>query len=240
MPIFLFEMKRDIFNSNGANMGKFSHEAWNQNLGIFEKIVKLPFNKELMDGTLSQSRFKHYMIQDAHYLEGFARALSFASAKGHVADHIAHFAGAAQTAIIVERRLHADFFVNFCVSKDEFAATESTPICEHYVSYLIRVAALEPFEVLLAALLPCFWIYREVGRKIHEQASPNNPYQAWIDTYAGEEFEKAVDSIIYIVDQVAIDVSPRTLQAMHHAFVRATQLEWMFWDSAYLEKVWPV
>jgi thiaminase/transcriptional activator TenA len=180
------------------------------------------------------------MIQDAHYLEGFARALSFASAKGHVADHIAHFAGAAQTAIIVERRLHADFFVNFCVSKDEFAATESTPICEHYVSYLIRVAALEPFEVLLAALLPCFWIYREVGRKIHEQASPNNPYQAWIDTYAGEEFEKAVDSIIYIVDQVAIDVSPRTLQAMHHAFVRATQLEWMFWDSAYLEKVWPV
>ncbi len=221
-------------------MSTFSHDAWSNNLEIFEKIMKMPFNKELMDGTLSQSRFKHYMIQDAHYLEGFARALSFASAKGHNADHIVHFAGAAQTAIIVERSLHADFFVKFGVSKEEFEAAEPTPVCEHYVSYLLRVAALEPFEVLLAALLPCFWIYREVGREIHERAADNNPYQAWIDTYAGEEFEKAVDSIISVVDDVARDASPRVLKAMHHAFTRATQLEWMFWDSAYLEKAWPV
>ena len=221
-------------------MSRFSADAWSQNLLIYEKIVNLPFNRELMTGTLSQSRFKHYMIQDARYLEGFARALSFASAKGHHVDHIVHFADAAQTAIIVERSLHADFFVKFGVSSDEFKSINPTPVCDHYVSYLIRVAALEPFEVLLAALLPCFWIYREVGREIHKRAAPNNPYQAWIDTYAGEEFEKVVDAIISIVDDVAREVSPRTLHSMHHAFMRATQLEWMFWDSAYLEKTWPV
>lgn len=221
-------------------MNKFSTDAWARNRGIYEKILKLPFNTELMAGTLSQSRFKHYMIQDAHYLEGFARALSFASAKGHDVDHIVHFASAAQTAIIVERSLHADFFVKFGVSSDEFKAAEPTPVCDHYVSYLIRVAALEPFEVLLAALLPCFWIYREVGREIHSKAATHNPYQAWIDTYAGEEFAEAVDAVISTVDNVAGEVSPRTLQAMHHAFKRATQLEWMFWDSAYSEKAWPV
>lgn len=227
-------------NINGENMIKFSQDAWNRNLGRFEKIVKMPFNNELMDGTLSQSRFKHYMIQDAHYLEGFARALSFASVKGHHVDHIVHFAGAAQTAIIVERSLHANFFIKFDVSREEFEATEPTPVCDHYVSYLIRVAALEPLEILLAALLPCFWIYREVGRQIHKGSAHDNPYQAWIETYAGEEFEKAVDSIISVVDDVASHVSPRTLQAMHQSFTRATQLEWMFWDSAYLEKGWPV
>jgi thiaminase/transcriptional activator TenA len=227
-------------NINGENMSKFSHQSWSRNVGLFEKIMTLPFNKELMDGTLSQSRFKHYMIQDAYYLEGFARALSFASAKGHNVDHIVHFADAAQTAILVERSLHADFFVKFGVSRETFETAEPTPVCEHYISYIIRVAALEPFEVLLAALLPCFWIYREVGRKIHERAAPNNPYKAWIDTYAGEEFEKAVDSMISVVDGVARDVSPRTLKGMHHAFRRSTQLEWMFWDSAYLEKGWPV
>lgn len=221
-------------------MNKFSTDAWARNRGIYEKILKLSFNTELMAGTLSQSRFKHYMIQDAHYLEGFARALSFASAKGHDVDHIVHFASAAQTAIIVERSLHADFFVTFGVSSDEFRAAEPTPVCDHYVSYLIRVAALEPFEVLLAALLPCFWIYREVGREIHSKAAIHNPYQAWIDTYAGEEFAEAVNAVISTVDDVAADVSPRTLQAMHHAFKRATQLEWMFWDSAYSEKAWPV
>jgi len=102
------------------------------------------------------------------------------------------------------------------------------------------VAALEPFEVVLAALLPCFWIYREVGKHIHARAISPNPYQAWIDTYAGEEFEMAVDAVIAVVDDVAKQASPRTLAAMHHAFIRATQLEWMFWDSAYREETWPV
>ncbi len=221
-------------------MGSFSQSAWQRNLTIYEEILEIPFNTELMEGTLTQSRFKHYMVQDAHYLEGFARALSLASAKGQHADHIVHFAGAAQTAIIVERSLHADFFKQFGITNEAFAAAEPTPVCEHYVSYLLRVAALEPFEVALAALLPCFWIYREVGKHIHARAARDNSYQAWIDTYAGAEFEQAVDAVIAVVDEVAIYAAPRTLEAMHHAFMRATQLEWMFWDSAYREEAWPV
>lgn len=198
------------------------------------------FNIELAAGTLTADRFRHYMIQDAHYLEGFARGLSLASAKGLDAEHVVHFAGAAQTAIIVERSLHADYFTQFDISHASFAATEPTSTCEHYVSYLLRVAALEPFEVTLAALLPCFWIYREVGKHIHKIAAPNNPYQAWIDTYAGTEFDQAVDAIIEITDNVAGEAADKTIKAMHHAFKRAVQLEWMFWDSAYNLREWPL
>lgn len=221
-------------------MSTFSTEAWRRNLAAYESILALPFNCELTAGTLAEARFRHYMIQDAHYLEGFARALSLASAKGLTADHVVHFATAAQSAIVVERSLHADYFGKFGISQKDFATAEPTPVCEHYVSYLLRVTALEPFEVGLAALLPCFWIYREVGRHIHQSAVKPNPYQAWIDTYAGPEFEAAVDAVITVVDTVANDVSPRILTAMHHAYTRATQLEWMFWDSAYHLKAWPV
>ena len=177
-------------------MTTFSAQAWQRNLTAYERILALPFNRELTAGILAEEKFRHYMIQDAHYLEGFARALSLVSAKGQTADHIVHFAMAAQTAIVVERSLHADYFGKFGVSPDDFAAAEPTPVCEHYVSYLLRVTALEPFEVGLAALLPCFWIYREVGRHIHQAAVEPNPYQAWIDTYAGAEFEAAVDAAI--------------------------------------------
>ena len=221
-------------------MTTFSAQAWQRNLTAYERILALPFNRELTAGILAEEKFRHYMIQDAHYLEGFARALSLVSAKGQTADHIVHFAMAAQTAIVVERSLHADYFGKFGVSPDDFAAAEPTPVCEHYVSYLLRVTALEPFEVGLAALLPCFWIYREVGRHIHQAAVEPNPYQAWIDTYAGAEFEAAVDAVITVVDQVATGASPRMHAAMHLAYKRATQLEWMFWDSAYHLKAWPV
>lgn len=219
---------------------KFSADAWKRNHAVYRKILEMPFNRELAAGTLRVDRFKHYMIQDAHYLEGFARALSLASAKGIDADHVVHFAGAAQTAIVVERSLHADYFVKFGISREDFAAAEPSPVCEHYVSWLLRTAALEPFEVTIAALLPCFWIYREVGRHILANAARPNAYQAWIDTYSGEEFEQAVDAVIAVADSVARDASPHTLAAMHRAFTRGVQLEWMFWDSAYRLGAWPV
>jgi thiaminase/transcriptional activator TenA len=221
-------------------MPTFSTQAWQNNLPLYEKILAMPFNAELAAGTLREDRFRHYIIQDAHYLEGFARALALASAKADNADQIVQFAEAAKTAIIVERALHADYFKKFGVSAADFAASPPTAACDHYVSYLLRIAALEPFPVVLAALLPCFWIYLEVGKNIHARAAKPNSYQAWIDTYAGEEFETAVRAVIATTDAVAARASEDTLAAMHAAFTRATQLEWMFWDSAYRLANWSV
>jgi len=221
-------------------MPTFSASAWQNNLPLYEKILSMPFNAELAAGTLSLDRFRHYIIQDAHYLEGFARTLALAAAKADNADHIVQFAEAAKTAIIVERALHADYFRQFGISAIDFAAAQPTPVCDHYVSYLLRIAALEPFPVVLAALLPCFWIYLEVGKSIHARAASPNPYQAWIDTYAGEEFAAAVRAVIATTDEVAARASEKTIQSMHAAFTRATQLEWMFWDSAYRLAKWSV
>lgn len=218
----------------------FSATAWQLHLPIYQRILDLPFNRELAAGTLEAARFRHYMIQDAHYLEGFARALSLASARGWHADHVVHFAKAAEVAILVERSLHADYFVHFGITPADFAATEPTPVCDHYVCFLLRTCALDDFEVGLAALLPCFWIYREVGRHIHARAADPNPYRAWIDTYAGIEFEQAVDAVIEIVDTVAAAASARTREKMSAAFRQASRLEWLFWDSAWREAAWPV
>lgn len=91
----------------------------------------------------------------------------------------------------------------------------------------------------LAAMLPCFWIYREVGHDIHGRAAADNPYRAWIDTYAGEDFSQAVDAMIAVTDQAAAEAGPKELAAMHASFTRAAQLEWMFWDSAYRDATWP-
>ncbi|MEA2967166.1 MAG: hypothetical protein QOE78_427, partial [Alphaproteobacteria bacterium] len=101
-------------------------------------------------------------------------------------------------------------------------------------------AYAEPYEVLLGALLPCFWIYAEVGRDIHDRTAAANPYQAWIDTYTGEEFHNAVCAMIAATDEAAETASSSLRERMHAAFVRATQLEWMFWDSAFRLETWPV
>src|SRR5262249_6713309 len=227
---------KDIMNEHGA----FSREAWDRNAGLYEVIRTIPFNAELATGTLSAPRFKHYIVQDAHYLIGFGRALAMAAAKAPDADRIVQFAKSAEGAIVVERALHGSFFQRYGITPGMFAQTPLSPACHHYVSYLLASAHAEPYEVLLGALLPCFWIYAEVGRDIHARAAPDNPYRAWIDTYAGEQFCAAVRAMIAATDQAAAAASLALRERMHAAFRRATQLEWMFWDSAYRMEAWPI
>ncbi|MEE7438662.1 TenA family protein [Methylobacterium oryzae] len=216
----------------------FSREAWARNAAAYETIRSMPFNAELAAGTLPQARFRHYIVQDAHYLIGFGRALSLAAAKAPDPDTIVQFSRAAQEAIVVERALHGGFFRDYGIGPDTFAATHLTPACDHYVSYLTATAYAEPYAVLCAALLPCFWIYKAVGDDIFARATPDNPYRAWIDTYAGDDFAAAVAAMIAATDCAARDASEAERARMHRAFTQATRLEWQFWDSAYRDAAW--
>lgn len=218
----------------------FSADAWSRNLAAYETIRTMPFNGELAAGTLRKERFKQYMIQDAHYLVGFGRALSVAAAKAPTEDEIIRFADAAKVAIEVERSLHAGFFETFGIAESDFQSTPLTPAAHHYVSYLMATAWGEPYEVVLAALLPCFWIYAEVGRDIRARAAAPNPYQAWIDTYAGEDFHEAVRGVIGVTDAAAEKASADVVARMHAAYRDATRLEYLFWQSAYDLQTWPV
>lgn len=223
-----------------TNPASFSQAAWSRNARAYETIRTMPFNAELAAGTLSEARFKHYITQDAHYLMGFGRALTLAAAKAPSPERLIQFANSAEGAIVVERALHGSFFERYGITAEVFTDTPLSPACHHYVSYLLATAYAEPYEVLLGALLPCFWIYAEVGRDIHTRAAAANPYQAWIDTYAGEQFHEAVRATIEATDEAAALGSEMLRERMHRAFTRATQLEWIFWDSAYRLERWPV
>lgn len=218
----------------------FSKKAWERNARLYELIRTMPFNAQLAAGTLGEAPFKHYITQDAHYLIGFGRALALAAAKAPNPDRIVQFAKGAEVAIVVERALHGSFFEQFGITPKTFAETPLSPACHHYVSYLLATAYAEPYEVVLGALLPCFWIYAEVGRDIHARSGPENAYRAWIETYAGEEFHAAVRAVIAATDEAAASASPVLRRRMHAAFSRAVQLEWVFWDSAFRLESWPV
>jgi len=218
----------------------FANDAWQRGAPLYAAILELPFNRELAAGTLSRERFAFYMLQDAHYLTYFARALAVTAARAPDNEALIQFAGSAKAAVVVERALHQGFFRDFGIAPAEAAATEPSPTCAHYTHYLLALAHNAPYEVSVAALLPCFWIYWEVGKHLLEVARPDNPYQAWIDTYADEAFADGVRQVIAISDRVATEATPAIRDQMHRAFRRAAQLEWMFWDCAYRLERWPV
>ncbi|OLN14924.1 hypothetical protein BUE68_12250, partial [Corynebacterium diphtheriae] len=96
--------------------------------------------------------------------QAYGRALAVCAAKAFEADDVIQFSEAAKIAIVVERSLHNGFMQDFGISKAQFEDTPLTLACHHYTSYLQATAWAESYPVVLAALLPCFWIYAEVGK----------------------------------------------------------------------------
>ncbi|MBI1452115.1 MULTISPECIES: thiaminase II [Acinetobacter] len=218
---------------------RFSEDLWQRNLNLYQQILAHPFNQELAQGSLKQEAFCHYIIQDAHYLVNYGRALAVCAAKAFDAEDIIQFSEAAKLAIVFERDMHNSFFANFHISATDFSNTPLSLACHHYSSFLTATAWSESYPVVLASLLPCFWIYAEVGKAIVQQSAPDNPYQAWIDTYAGDEFNDAVNNVLATIDRIASRCDADTLKKMHQAYRKGAELEWLFWDSAYHQLKWP-
>jgi len=214
----------------------FSADVWGRVGRLVDAIVDHPFNHSLIDATLDPEVFAFYLIQDARYLAGFARALAAASVAAPDAEAAAFWAGSAHQAIVVEAELHAGY-----LGTRDVATVATSPSALAYASWLQATALSGPYQVLVAALLPCFWIYEHVGRVTLAGTAgrPEHPYRRWIDTYGGEDFAASVGRARRLVDAAADGADEASRAAMAAAFVRATEYEWMFWDSAWHREGWP-
>lgn len=219
---------------------RFSDRAWQDVADIRAAIHAHPFLAELAAGTLPTDRFRHYMMQDSLYLAEYARVLAIAAARAPDAAARLEFSDGAKVAVQVEQALHQSFFAQFGVDAQAAAASEPTPACLGYTSYLASLAATRSYEELIAGILPCFWIYWDVGCAIQPRAASPNPYAAWIDTYGAPSFGEATERVRALVDAAAETASPATRDGMARAFSTASRYEWMFWDSAWHDAGWPV
>ena len=216
-------------------MTGFCDRAWQRTTTLRAAIDTLPFNRELAAGTLKRDRFQFYIAQDALYLDQYARILVMAGARGPDGAMLRLFAESALEAVAVEQALHGQYLSQFGTG-----VVEASPDCLSYTSFLLATAYHEPWEVLMAALLPCFWIYWDVGNTIARDSAADNPYRAWIDTYTDEGFGKAVRAVIAATDKAAADATEAVRARMMAAFIRSSQFEYLFWDSAYQLRGWPV
>lgn len=218
---------------------RFSEEAWQGTARLRAAIHALPFNQDLAAGTLDPARFRFYILQDAIYLGEYARVLALAAAKAPDAATVRMFGHASTEAIAVEQALHGRYLAEFGVTPEAVAAAEPAPDCLAYTSFLLAMAHQQEWPVLVAAILPCFWIYWDVAVAIVERTQPDNRYHAWIDTYADPRFGEAVRMVIDIADGAAAAATPAMRAAMLAAFARSAHYEYLFWDGAYQRRGWP-
>lgn len=223
----------------------FCTEAWDATAGVRAAIDDLPFVRALADGTLPEPVFAEYLRQDALYLQQYARVLATLSALAPDADQQLWWAQSAQQAIAVERELHASWVQ---VPDDDPAASApgappaASATCTSYTSYLLATAQRGDYAELLAAVLPCFWVYADVGERLLERTrdQPDHPYRRWIDQYGDAAFAERTLEARALADRAAATAGPTGRARMLEAFSTATRYEWLFWDAPWQGRHWPV
>jgi len=220
---------------------------WDAAAPLISVTEKHPFLVSMVDGTLDLEKFQYYVVQDALYLTDFADCLNRLGNKmmeggdEEISKQLHEFAVGAEE---YEKDLHRSFFQNFNIDAANVTPMPNTLL---YTSYITRIVSTRPIEEGLAVLLPCFWVYMHVGKcmlalreKLGDSIERPPQFDAWIDMYGEEEFERKVKDYIAIVDDAAAKGGDEeTLKKMKEHFIMSCKLEHMFWDQAQNLMSWP-
>lgn len=204
-----------------ASAEAWSATAWRAAADIRHRIDGCRFVRGLLDGTLPGETFARYEAQDALYLAEYARLLQRASALAGSPADAAFWAGSAETAVAAEQAMHRRHG-----AREVAPAPQTTA----YLAHLARSASA--YSELVAALLPCFVVYADLGARFGGNRHPEHPYDDWLRMYGDTAFARATASAGAIADAAARAADDAGRARMHVAYARSTEHELDFFDRA--------
>ncbi len=208
----------------------FTTQLWEEISGLRSAIFELPFIRALADGTLPEDHFVYYLAQDALYLNGYSRVLARASALAPTEAEQLFWAHSAQVCLAVETELHRTW-----LGPDRLLPPHG-PVTKGYLDHLLATSSRGSYPELVAAVLPCYWLYADVGATLHAEFRARgdggrHPYAAWLETYADEEFAAATRTAVGYLDSAAGNASPAERARMREAFRYSSAFELDFFAA---------
>jgi len=220
---------------------KFSERLYEKLQPIWRQNHNHPFVQGMGDGTLEKEKFRFYMIQDYLYLIDYAKLFAIGAMKATDVQTMGKFAALLDSTLNEEMSLHREYAKKFQISEKELEKAQPSPTTLAYTHYMLHVGQSGTLAELVAALLPCMWSYWEIGKELSEKPGAENEfYREWIEMYSSEEFGELATWCINLFDSLTEDKSEAELEKLEEIFLNTTRFEYMFWDMAYSEAMWPV
>lgn len=208
----------------------WAQSAWQKSANIYRSILSHRFIKELADGSLDNSKFAGYIGQDEIYLRNYYAQMFMLADMMTSSNDKELFKSFAMSGMEGEKAMH-DLLINkFNINTDVAAS----PVTRDYNNLICEGIATNNIAIALAAVLPCMWIYNQVGLHILKTADlNNNPYHEWITEYGNETFTQGVNQVLDMIDEAALNADAETKSLMNQYFLKAALYEYAFWDYGY-------
>ncbi len=219
---------------------KLSERLRDRVLPLWQRQREHPFVVALGNGSLPRANFEFYIRQDALFLDELTKTFAYAVTKTADHDEMEQLGKYVLNTLLVEAELHRRYSERFGLTPSEMAATRMAPTNYAYTRHLLSIAATGTLPDLLTAILPCAWIYAEVGRHLVGDTPPtsDHPYVEWLATYASPDFDAVGIWIRERLDARAASLSPEEEARLQEIFLISTRYEWLFWEMAWHLEEW--
>ncbi|MFE0151271.1 TenA family protein [Nonomuraea sp. NPDC059007] len=218
-------------------MSRLRDDVWQVVGGVYDQILAHPFLAGLTDGSLPREAFRHYVVQEAHFLPDYARAQAACAARSPEPSSVQSFARDAAMTVEVEHSLVVELLAAFGLDEADARKLPAAPTTVGYASYLVRSCSLGTFPEALGAIVPCYWIYARVGEALLQRSSPDPLYAWWIETYGAESYQETVAGALDLLDGLVLSADDRE-RLLDRALTTA-RFEWMYWEAAWRREGWP-
>ncbi len=202
-------------------------------------FVEHDFVRQLAAGSLPEVCFRHYLGQDYLFLLHFARAYALAAFKSEDLEDLRQATGTLDALVNDEMSLHVKYCAAWGLTEADMLALPEAPENMAYTRFVLERGLAGDLLDLLVALAPCVVGYGEIGARLAADPATHlegSPYRAWIETYAGEDYQGVVRAALGQLDRVAahrIGTPPEDSgrwSSLARTFRMATRLEAGFWD----------
>ncbi|MFC5711230.1 thiaminase II [Thalassorhabdus alkalitolerans] len=220
---------------------KFSERLYEKVQPIWKKNHEHPFVQGMGNGSLDKEKFRYYMIQDYLYLIDYSKLFAIGTVKANDLKTMGKFAELLDSTLNTEMSLHRQYAKKFDISEEELENAEPAAMTLSYSHYMLHVGQNEGLAELVAALLPCMWSYAEIGKELSKipGAAEHEFYGDWISMYADDEFQELAKWTIDLLDDLTEGKPEHELARIEDIFLNTTRFEFMFWDMAYNQEMWP-
>ena len=189
------------------------------------------FVRKLGDGTLPEASFRHYLVQDYLFLIQFARAWGLAVFKADKLVDIRDALAALRAIVDTEMGLHVAYCREWGIDEASIAATPEAAATLAYTRFVLERGLAGDLLDLHVALAPCTVGYAEIGAALAPRLRQNHPYGAWIEMYAGEEYQKIAREAAQNLDRLfALRAGEGRFPSLAGTFAAACRLEASFWQ----------
>lgn len=224
-------------------MAKLSEILYEKTESLWLSSTEEPFLVKMAEGTLDQSLFRNYMLQDYFYILEYIKILKELRS---LAKKPAMQRFMEEIISVTEKEcflVHIPEMKKLGIGDEEREKTKACQVVWDYTSYIHKQVKEEGFLAGLTALLQCSWSYAYIGRKMTEKYGstiPLSPYKAWFEAYSVKEYVEAnqlwIDSLDREWEAVKsenIRQEAETTEKLCRIFQSCAEYELLLWQSLY-------